>query len=303
MAYMKKGCWLPDEDSEGLSYVDTFNDLAEVEADRYHLYVSLACPFAHRPLLVHSLLGLHDSISVSSVAPKRYEQGWAFDAEYPDPLSNKSHLQQIYTAAKPDYSGRITVPVLWDKKRQSIASNDSAGIAQWLAQEWQGMAENSFDLLPEDKLEEVNVLSEWIHNRVNLAVYSAGFATEQAAYDAAFDDVFQALDELEERLSAQRYLHGANITMSDVRLIPSLVRFDSVYYTHFKLNKKRIQDYPNLWGYLLEMMQLPAIRQTVNLEHIKLHYFYAHNFINPHRIVPKGPDIDWQQAHNRDRLS
>ncbi|RTR37998.1 glutathione-dependent reductase [Shewanella canadensis] len=294
MTYMKKGCWLPEGDTEGLVFVDTFNDFGEIEPHRYHLYVSLACPFAHRALLVHSLLGLEEVISVSSVSPKRFDNGWAFDEEFSDPLFNATHLQSIYTMAKPDFTGRITVPVLWDKKRQTIASNDSAGIAHWLAQQWQCFAKNKIDLLPEVNEPSVSVLSDWINEKVNLGVYGAGFATEQAGYERAFESVFDALDLLELRLSNRIFLHGDSLTMSDIRLIPSLLRFDSVYYFHFKLNKKRIQDYHYLWRYCRAAMDIEAIAKTVYLEHIKAHYFYTHDHLNPSRIIPVGPDIDWR---------
>ncbi|MEH6448320.1 MAG: glutathione S-transferase C-terminal domain-containing protein [Oleispira sp.] len=299
MAYMKQGCWLPDEDKEGLTYTDTFDDFGEVEAGRYHLYISYACPFAHRPYLVHSLMGLGDAISISSMAANRHSCGWAFDETDIDPLFGYSHLQQLYTQAKPDFTGRITVPVLWDKKRNVIASNDSASIAQWFNDEWQSIATKPNNLSPTDQRDVIDELCEWLNEQINVGVYKAGFAKEQASYDSAFDDVFKALDELDIRLSTQRFLHGNTLTMSDVRLIPSLLRFDSVYYFHFKLNNKRIQDYANLWGYLLDAMQIPEVVATFKEVHLKQHYFYSHNFINPTRIVPKGPVIDWFQTHDR----
>lgn len=242
---------------------------------------------------MHSLLGLNEVISVSSVSPKRYDCGWAFDEDFKDPLFNASHLKDIYTKAKIDFSGRITVPVLWDKKRQTIASNDSASIAQWFVQEWQHDTKNTVELLPETSESQITTLADWINDKINLGVYGAGFATQQADYDSAYESVFDALDQLELRLAKHKFLHGDSLTMSDVRLVPSLIRFDTVYYFHFKLNKKRIQDYPNLWRYLNAAMKIDGISETVDLVHIKTHYFYTHNHINPSRIVPLGPDIKW----------
>jgi putative glutathione S-transferase len=293
MTYMKKGCWLPNGDTEGLVFADTFNDFGEIEPNRYHLYVSLACPFAHRALLVHSLLGLNEVISVSSVSPKRHDSGWEFDDNFKDPLFNAELLHKIYTMAKLDFTGRITVPILWDKKQQSIASNDSASIAQWFAQKWQGYAKNTIALLPQENEAQITALCDWINDCINLGVYAAGFATEQTDYEAAYASVFAALEQLELRLAKQKFLHGDSLTMSDIRLLPSLIRFDSVYYLHFKLNKKRIQDYPNLWRYLVAAMNIVDINKTVDLEHIKTHYYYTHNHINPSRIIPSGPDISW----------
>jgi len=275
----------------------------EAEPGRYHLYVSHACPWAHRTLIFRALKGLEDVISISVVHPLMPEESWVF-SEYPgatvDHVNNVHYLYEAYKIADPNFNGLVTVPVLWDKKRQAIVNNESSEIIRMLNTAFDDYGNAEVDFYPETLREEIDVINELVYDKVNNGVYRAGFATTQEAYNKAFDQLFNVMDELEERLSEQRYLVGEQITEADWRLFTTLVRFDAVYYNHFKTNKKRLMDYPNLWSYTRELYQVPGVAETVNMDHIKYHYFASHSSINPTGIVPKGPEIDFMQPHNRD---
>ncbi len=275
------------------------------EAGRYHLYVSLACPWAHRTLIVRALKGLEEAISVSVVDPFMGSEGWWFGDDpdgTADTVNGKSHLHQVYTLADPAYTGRVTVPVLWDKRQGTIVSNESAEIIRMLNSAFDAIGDASVDLYPEALREEIDRINAFVYPNVNNGVYRCGFATTQEAYEEAFEQLFAALDELEARLGRQRYLAGDRITEADWRLFTTLVRFDPVYVGHFKCNRQRIADYPSLWNYLLELYQVPGVAGTVNLRHIKRHYYESHETINPTRVVPKGPAIDYTAPHNRGGL-
>ena len=276
------------------------------EPDRYHLYVSYACPWAHRTLIFRALKGLQNVISVSVVHPLMPAQSWVFD-EYPDAtpyhVNNANYLYENYLKADPDFNGLVTVPVLWDKRRQTIVNNESSEIIRMLNSAFDEYGNTGVDFYPEPLHEEIDAINMVVYENVNNGVYRAGFATSQEAYDKAFDRLFNAMNELEDRLSGQRYLVGKQITEADWRLFTTLVRFDAVYYNHFKTNKKRLMDYPNLWAYTRELYQVPGVAETVNMDHIKHHYFASHRSINPTGIVPKGPEIDFMQPHGRESMS
>jgi putative glutathione S-transferase len=275
------------------------------EAGRYHLYVSLACPWAHRTLIFRKLMGLEQAIGVSVVHPHMGPEGWRFGG-YPgateDHVNGYSHLYQTYCRAQPDYTGIVTVPVLWDKQRQTIVSNESAEIIRMLNGAFGAVSAVATDYCPRELRAEIDTVNERVYARVNNGVYRCGFATTQGAYERAFDRLFETLDWLEQRLASQRYLVGGRITEADWRLFTTLVRFDAVYYSHFKCNLRRIADYPNLSNYLRDLYQQPGIAETVNMDHIKQHYYYSHESINPTRIVPKGPALDFAAPHDRGRL-
>lgn len=274
----------------------------KAEPGRYHLYVSLACPWAHRTIIYRKLKGLEDTISMSVVNTFMGDEGWTFApgrGVIPDTVNDATHLHQIYTKALPTYTGRVTVPVLWDKRTDSIVSNESSEIIRMFNSAFDDIGALPGDFSPEHLLTEIDLLNDFIYANINNGVYRAGFATEQDAYDVAVDDVFNALDNLESSLSRQRYLTGDTITEVDWRLFTTLVRFDPVYVGHFKCNKKRIVDYPNLWGYLKDLYQQPGIAETVDIQYIKEHYYRSHESINPTRIVPQGPLIDFNEAHDR----
>jgi len=272
------------------------------EPGRYHLYVSYACPWAHRTLIIRALKGLEDVISVSVVHPLMPAESWIF-GEYPgateDHVNKAGYLYENYLKADPAFDGLVTVPVLWDKKRQTIVNNESSEIIRMLNSEFDEFGNSDVDFYPQALREEIDAINKPIYDNVNNGVYRAGFATTQDAYNSAYDRLFNTLDELETRLSRQRYLAGKQITEADWRLFTTLVRFDAVYYNHFKTNKKRLIDYPNLWAYTRELYQVPGVAETVNMDHIKYHYFASHRSINPTGIVPKGPDIDFMQPHGR----
>lgn len=272
------------------------------EAGRYHLYVSLACPWAHRTLIYRRLLGLAHAIDVSVVHPLMLEHGWTFDA-FPgatgDRLFGSDFLWQVYVRADPRYTGRVTVPVLWDTREGTIVNNESAEIIRMLAEAFGEIAEHPIDLRPRDLREEIDAVNDRVYRDVNNGVYRCGFATTQAAYDEAFDALFAALDELDARLGHSRYLVGDRITEADWRLFTTLVRFDAVYHGHFKCNLRRIVDYPNLSGYLRELAQVPGVAETVDFVHIKTHYYGSHRHINPTGIVPRGPALDLMAPHGR----
>ncbi|MBA1231839.1 glutathione S-transferase family protein [Pseudomonas viridiflava] len=276
------------------------------EADRYHLYVSLACPWAHRTLILRKLKGLESLIDVSVVSWLMLENGWTFDREKGssgDALDNLTFLHQRYTADDPHYTGRVTVPVLWDKQQQRIVSNESAEIIRMFNSAFDELTGNGLDFYPSALRPTIDELNERIYPAVNNGVYRAGFATSQNAYEEAFDDVFAELDELEKLLGEKRYLAGEHLTEADVRLFTTIVRFDAVYYSHFKCNQRRITDYPNLSNWLRELYQWPGIAETVNFEHIKGHYYASHRTINPTAIIPKGPALNLEASHDRERLS
>ena len=272
------------------------------EAGRYHLYVAHACPWAHRTIIFRKLKGLEQAISLSHVEPLMLEHGWEF-APGGDPLYGSRHLHEIYTRARADYSGRVTVPVLWDKQAETIVSNESAEIIRMLNAEFGAIAAASPDFYPEPLRPEIDAVNAMVYDRVNNGVYKAGFATSQAAYEEAFDALFEALDRLDARLGAQRYLVGGQATEADWRLFTTLVRFDAVYFGHFKCNRRRIVDYPNLSGYLRELYQWPGVAETVDFDRIKQHYYGSHRNVNPTGIVPKGPALDLDAPHGRERLS
>lgn len=275
------------------------------ETDRYHLYVSYACPWAHRTLMFRALKGLKDIITVSVVHPDMGDAGWKF-ADYPGATNDQPNgfdfLHQAYTLASPDYSGIITVPVLWDKQRRIIVNNESSEIIRMFNNAFNGITGNKTDYYPEELRDEIDSINEQIYHAFNNGVYRCGFATTQSTYEKAFDELFETLDTLEQRLSTQRYLAGSQITEADWRLLPTLLRFDPVYVGHFKCNLRRIADYPQLSNYLRDLYQHPGIAETFNLDHIKRHYYVSHESINPTRIVPKGPELNYTAAHDRDRL-
>jgi len=273
-------------------------------SDRYHLYVSYACPWAHRTLITRKLKGLDKVISFNVVSPLLPNTGWSFDDSFPDstgdPVNGFQDLREAYTKSNPHFEGAVTVPVLWDKETGHIVNNESAEIIRILNAEFQDYATNTdLDLYPEDKRERIDELNDWIYPNINNGVYRCGFATKQPAYSKAFAELFAALDRVEAILAESRYLTGTELTEADVRLFTTLVRFDAVYYTHFKTNLRRIVDYPNIWGYTRDIYQQPGVADTTNMAHIKSHYFESHKHINPFGIVPDGPDLDFESPHGR----
>jgi len=277
----------------------------QAEAGRYHLYVSLACPWAHRTLIFRKLKGLESMISVSVVNPFMGEHGWTFEPDegvVADPVQEARYMHQIYTTAEPEYTGRVTVPVLWDKHQNRPVSNESAEIIRMFNSAFDGVGARAGDYYPQALRTEIDSLNARVYDRVNNGVYKAGFATTQEAYEQAVFPLFEALDELDQRLSQQRYLLGEQITEADWRLFTTLVRFDAVYHGHFKCNLRRINDYPHLAGYVRELYQWPGVAETVNLKHIKEHYYRSHGTINPTGVVPAGPALDFDQPHGRERF-
>ena len=275
-------------------------------AGRYHLYVSLACPWAHRTLIFRKLKRLEQAISLSVVDWHMAEQGWQFSERegcIPDTVNGARFLHEVYTRARPDYSGRVSVPVLWDKETGAIVNNESSEIIRMLNSAFDAFGDRSVDLYPAPLRREIDAINARVYDAINNGVYKAGFATSQAAYEAAFDELFAALDDLEARLARQRYLVGNRITEADWRLFTTLVRFDAVYVGHFKCNRQRLVDYPNLWSYTRELYQVPGVAETVSMRHIKGHYYGSHRWINPTGIVPKGPAIDFRAPHDRARLA
>ena len=293
--------WVTADGSAGQSGVGGF----KAEAGRYHLYVSLACPWAHRTLILRALKGLEDMISVSVVNWLMLENGWTFadgPGVVPDPVNHARLLHQVYTAADPAYTGRVTVPILWDKRQATIVNNESSEIIRMLNTAFNGFTNAGTDYYPEALRGEIDRINDLVYPNINNGVYRAGFATTQAAYEEAFGELFSALDQMEERLSGQRYLVGDRLTEADWRLFTTLVRFDPVYVGHFKCNLRRIADYPNLSNYLRDLYQVPGVAGTVNLHHIKAHYYGSHDTINPTRIVPVGPALDYDAPHDRGRF-
>jgi putative glutathione S-transferase len=294
--------WVTADGSAGPSGDSGFT----AEAGRYHLYISHACPWAHRTMIFRALKGLQDVISVSVVHPLMPKESWVF-GEYPgateDHLYQSKYLYENYLRANPEFNGIVTVPALWDKKRQTIVNNESSEIIRMLNSAFNAFSNDEVDFYPEALRGEIDIINQSIYDNVNNGVYRTGFATTQIAYEQAFDRLFDTLDELETSLSQQRYLVGKKISEADWRLFTTLIRFDSVYYSHFKTNRQRLVDYPNLWAYTRELYQIPGVRETVNMDHIKYHYFASHQSINPTGIVPKGPVIDYLQPHGRGSLS
>ena len=275
------------------------------EPGRYHLYVSYACPWAHRTLIYRVLKGLVDVISVSVVHPLMPPESWRF-GEYPGSTPNHIHgfdtLAQLYRLAAPGYDSLVSVPVLYDKQRSTIVNNESSEIIRMLNNAFDAWGRSDVNFYPTSLRTEIDDINKLVYENVNNGVYRAGFATTQEAYEEAYDRLFATLDELEARLSRQRYLVGRQLTEADWRLFPTLVRFDAVYYCHFKCNKRRLTDYPNLWGYTRDLFQIPGVASTVNMDHIKRHYFGSHKSLNPAGIVPKGPEIDFNMPHCRDQV-
>jgi glutathionyl-hydroquinone reductase len=274
----------------------------KAEPERYHLYVSLACPWAHRTLIMRKLKGLEDMIGISVVHWLMLEDGWTFEdgpGVIRDPIRNARYLHEVYTSAKANYTGRVTVPVLWDKQTSTIVSNESAEIIRMMNAAFDAVGAKPGDYYPKALREEIDALNAQIYDSVNNGVYKAGFATTQQAYEEAVRPLFEMLDRLDERLSSQRYLLGSVMTEADIRLFTTLVRFDAVYVGHFKCNLRRIADYSNLSGYLRDLYQMHGISETVNMHHIKSHYYGSHKSINPTGIVPMGPVLDLNAPHER----
>jgi putative glutathione S-transferase len=272
------------------------------EAGRYHLYVSLACPWAHRSVIVRSLLGLADAVSMSVVDPVRDGRGWAFregPGYTPDPVNGFTLLREAYQATEPGYDGHVSVPVLWDRETGQIVSNNFPDITIDLATQFGRWADPAFDLYPAPLRPEIDALNERIYATVNNGVYRCGFATSQEAYDSAVAALFATLDDLDRRLATQRYLFGDSLTEADVRLWVTLARFDAVYVTHFKANLRRLADYPHLWPYARDLYSIPAFRGSTDFDHIKRHYYGTHPQLNPLRIVPAGPILDWDAPQQR----
>ncbi len=280
----------------------------KAESGRYHLYVSMACPWAHRTLIFRKLKGLEKHISVSVVHPDMVENGWEFR---PDSEQHRDHLHgfrfmhQVYTKAAPDYSGRVTVPTLWDKKKETIASNESAEIIRMFNSAFDGLegVRTDLDFYPGELQEEIDTVNARVYDTVNNGVYKAGFATAQDKYEEAYNALFDSLDWLEERLSSQRYLVGGRLTEADWRLFTTLIRFDAVYYSHFKCNRQRISDFPALSAYVRDLYQVPGVAETVDINQIKRHYYVSQRTINPTQIVPVGPELDFDSPHGRESLS
>jgi len=293
--------WVTADGSAGPSGTGGF----KAEAGRYHLYVALACPWAHRTLIFRKLKGLEEIISVSIVDPLMLENGWEFknrDGGTVDHLFGAKAMWEIYTKADPHYSGRVTVPVLWDTKTGTIVNNESSEIIRMFNSAFDGLTASTADYYPEALRGEIDRINELVYDTVNNGVYKSGFATTQQAYDEHVGKLFETLDSLEKRLGESRYLVGTTLTEADWRLFTTLVRFDAVYVGHFKCNIRRIEDYPNLSAYLRELYQVPGVKETVNMAHIKRHYYASHKTINPTGIVPMGPALDLERPHGRDGM-
>ena len=268
----------------------------KAETNRYHLYVSLACPWASRTLMIRTLKGLEDMISISVVHPLMLEHGWTFEegeGVIGDPIFKARYLHEVYTAVKPDYTGRVTVPVLFDKKTKTIVNNESSEIIRMLNTAFDGLGAKPGNYVPDQWLEEIDAVNDFVYHRINNGVYKAGFATKQEVYEEEVASLFAALDQMEERLAGQDYLVGNRLTEADIRLFTTLVRFDTVYFGHFKCNLKPLTAYPKLWAYTKRIYQLPGMAQTVNFDHIKRHYYGSHKTINPTGVIPMGPTLDW----------
>ena len=274
----------------------------KAEKDRYHLYVSLACPWAHRTLIFRKLKQLEAYISLSVVGTDMLDNGWTFDTNQGstgDTLFNSEFLHEVYTRNKPDYSGRVTVPLLWDKQQQCIVSNESSEIIRMFNQAFDGLTGDTQDFYPSDKQAQIDQLNHLVYNNINNGVYRCGFATTQDAYEEAYQRLFGALDKVEIILEKQLFLTGDTVTEADWRLFTTLIRFDAVYHGHFKCNRQKLEEYPAISHYIRALFQWPGVAQTVDFYHIKRHYYYSHTLINPTQVVPMGPDIDYHRPHNR----
>ena len=274
----------------------------KAESGRYHLYVSLACPWAHRTLIFRQLKGLEQHISVSVVSPDMLESGWSFDqatGSTGDALFNSEFMHQIYTQNNPEYTGRVTVPVLWDKQQGRIVSNESSEIIRMFNSAFNHITGNELDFYPLALRAEIDEVNEFVYHNINNGVYKAGFATSQSAYEEAFNHLFAALDKVEAKLAQNRYLLGDKLTEADWRLFTTLVRFDAVYFGHFKCNRQQLEQYANISGYIRDLYQVAGVADTVDFYHIKRHYYFSHTMINPTQVVPTGPDIDYTTSHNR----
>ncbi len=273
------------------------------ESGRYHLYISHACPWAHRTMIFRALKGLEDHIDISVVHPEMLSEGWEFRTDFDDATGDRQfgldYLRQVYLKDTPDMSGRVTVPVLWDRQTGRIVSNESADIIRMFNSAFDGVTGNTDDYWPQPLRARIKAINDRVYDTVNNGVYKAGFATTQEAYDKAVHPLFDSLDGIEGLLAEHRYLTGDRITEADWRLFTTIVRFDAVYHTHFKCNRRRIVDYPNLWGWARELYQWPGVARTIHPDHFMRHYYYSHDMINPHRIVPIGPDADWTAPHGR----
>ncbi|QXT40142.1 glutathione S-transferase family protein [Gymnodinialimonas ceratoperidinii] len=294
--------WITADGSAGPSGEGGF----KAESGRYHLYVSHACPWANRTLIFRELKDLAPHIDISVVHPEMLGEGWTFDTDFEgatgDTLYGLPYARDLYIRAQPDVTTRVTVPILWDKQRETIVSNESAEIIRMFNSAFNGITGNTDDYYPEPLRDRIDEINARVYSEVNNGVYKAGFATSQEAYDKAVHTLFDALDWLEGLLSKRRYLAGDRVTEADWRLFTTLVRFDLVYHLHFKCNRHRIVDYPNLWAYTRELYQWPGVAGQVNFDHIVRHYHYSHDTINPHRIIPINPVIDWHEPHGRDAL-
>jgi len=293
--------WVTADGTAGPSGEDGF----KVEPDRYHLYVSLACPWAHRTLIFRKLKKLENLISVSIVDPVMGSEGWVFSdypGSVPDNVNNKKRLYEVYLLAKPNFSGRVTVPVLWDKQRKTIVNNESSEIIRMLNSAFNSFTEARDDYYPKELRAQIDEINALVYPHINNGVYRTGFATTQVAYEEAFQELFKALEAVEQKLAGHRYLAGNRITEADWRLFTTLVRFDPVYVGHFKCNLRRIADYPSLSNYLRELYQWPGIAETVNFGHIKRHYYMSHPQIDPTCIIPLGPKTDLDAPHDRERF-
>lgn len=318
LGILKDGKWISEreqEDSEGRFVRPSTTFRNQITADgssgfkaepgRYHLYISWACPWANRTAILRQLKGLQDVIGMSVVAPEIHENSWEFSDEpgcIPDTVNGTQYLWQIYLKADSNYSGRVTVPVLWDKQTGTIVNNESREIIRMFDTEFNAFAKQNVNFYPEHLQKVVDETIDAIYQPINNGVYRSGFATSQSAYDEAVTELFKALDHWEKVLEKQRYLCGEQITEADWCMFTTLFRFDAVYYVHFKCNLHRIVDYSNLWNYLKDLYQQPGVKETCHLDHIKRHYYKSHPKVNPTRIVPKGPLIDFDAPHNRKQL-
>lgn len=278
----------------------------KAESGRYHLYVCYACPWAHRTLIFRALKGLEPHIEISAVHPDMLSEGWEFRTDFPGATGDRQfglpYLRDIYLKVDPKASGRVTVPVLWDRETGTIVSNESSEIIRMFNSAFDGITGNRLNFCPADLQAEVDAVNARVYDNVNNGVYKAGFATSQQAYDKAIGPLFETLDWIEDRLSRQRYLAGDRLTEADWRLFTTAIRFDEVYHTHFKCNRRMLKEYPNLWGWTRELYQVPGVEGTVRHDHIMRHYYFSHDMINPNRIIPVGPVLDWFAPHGRDHL-
>ncbi len=290
--------WITEDGTAGATGKGGF----KAEKGRYHLYVSHACPWAHRTLIFRKLKALETLIDISVVSPRMLNQGWEYDTStgaIADPVINAEYHHQLYTRDTPDYTGRVTVPLLWDKQTNKIVSNESSEIIRMFNTAFNELSGNNDDYYPEALHANIDSINERVYRSINNGVYRAGFATTQEAYNEAVNNLFSSIEALEVLLGNQRYIAGDVITEADWRLFTTLVRFDAVYYGHFKCNLKQLKDYPSLWAYTRELYQWPGVAETVNMKHIKEHYYYSHQMINPTRIIPAGPELDFMEPHNR----